>query len=56
MMIEVEIVGVRIELPSNQPLVLLREMHGNAMSLFGSARPKQALSPWPSKAWCRPGR
>jgi len=27
-MIEVEIVGVRIELPSNQPLVLLREMHG----------------------------
>ncbi|HEU4667670.1 MAG TPA: bifunctional nuclease family protein, partial [Arthrobacter sp.] len=25
-MIEVEIVGVRIELPSNQPLVLLREM------------------------------
>src|SRR3712207_2347523 len=28
LMIEVEIVGVRIELPSNQPLVLLREMHG----------------------------
>ncbi|MET1086743.1 MAG: bifunctional nuclease family protein [Arthrobacter sp.] len=27
-MIEVEIVGVRIELPSNQPLVLLREIHG----------------------------
>ncbi|MBX7446162.1 MULTISPECIES: bifunctional nuclease family protein [unclassified Arthrobacter] len=27
-MIEVEIVGVRIELPSNQPLVLLKEMHG----------------------------
>ncbi|GAA2864269.1 bifunctional nuclease family protein [Paenarthrobacter ilicis] len=27
-MIEVEIVGVRIELPSNQPLVLLREING----------------------------
>ena len=27
-MIEVEIVGVRIELPSNQPLVLLKEIHG----------------------------
>lgn len=27
-MIEVEIVGVRIELPSNQPLVLLREVEG----------------------------
>ena len=27
-MIEVEIVGVRIELPSNQPLVLLREKRG----------------------------
>ena len=26
-MIEVEIVGVRIELPSNQPLVLLKEIH-----------------------------
>ena len=34
-MIEVEIVGVRIELPSNQPLVLLREMqpaHGRAVA------------------------
>ncbi|MGT2460422.1 bifunctional nuclease family protein [Sinomonas atrocyanea] len=27
-MIEVEVVGVRIELPSNQPLVLLKEAHG----------------------------
>ncbi|WP_269939351.1 bifunctional nuclease family protein [Arthrobacter sp. HY1533] len=27
-MIEVGIVGVRIEMPSNQPLVLLRELHG----------------------------
>lgn len=27
-MIEVEVVGVRIELPSNQPLVLLRESEG----------------------------
>ncbi len=27
-MIEVEVVGVRIELPSNQPLVLLRETEG----------------------------
>lgn len=27
-MIEVEIVGVRLELPSNQPLVLLKESHG----------------------------
>ncbi|WP_434991859.1 bifunctional nuclease family protein [Arthrobacter sp. Ld5] len=27
-MIEVEVVGVRIELPSNQPLVLLREIAG----------------------------
>lgn len=27
-MIEVAIVGVRIEMPSNQPLVLLRERHG----------------------------
>lgn len=27
-MIEVEIVGVRLELPSNQPLVLLKETHG----------------------------
>ncbi|HKU10383.1 MULTISPECIES: bifunctional nuclease family protein [Sinomonas] len=27
-MIEVEVVGVRIELPSNQPLVLLKEKHG----------------------------
>lgn len=27
-MIEVAIVGVRIEMPSNQPLVLLRELHG----------------------------
>ncbi|MGG5175615.1 bifunctional nuclease family protein [Pseudarthrobacter sp. J1763] len=28
-MIEVELVGVRIELPSNQPLVLLREIGGD---------------------------
>jgi bifunctional DNase/RNase len=28
-MIEVQIVGVRIELPSNQPLVLLKEVHGD---------------------------
>ena len=28
-MIEVEVVGVRIELPSNQPLVLLKETHGD---------------------------
>ncbi|MDP5226230.1 MULTISPECIES: bifunctional nuclease family protein [Arthrobacter] len=27
-MIEVEVVGVRIELPGNQPLVLLKEVHG----------------------------
>lgn len=27
-MIELMIIGVRIEMPSNQPLVLLREMHG----------------------------
>lgn len=27
-MLEVEVVGVRIELPSNQPLVLLKEAHG----------------------------
>ncbi|MBT1002179.1 bifunctional nuclease family protein [Paenarthrobacter sp. DKR-5] len=27
-MIELQIVGVRIELPSNQPLVLLKEVHG----------------------------
>ncbi|MBP2415005.1 bifunctional DNase/RNase [Arthrobacter stackebrandtii] len=27
-MIEVKIVGVRIEMPTNQPLVLLREVHG----------------------------
>ena len=27
-MLEVEIVGVRIELPSNQPLVLLKEIDG----------------------------
>jgi len=27
-MIEVKIVGVRIEMPTNQPLVLLRELHG----------------------------
>ena len=27
-MIEVQIVGVRVEMPSNQPLVLLKEAHG----------------------------
>lgn len=28
-MLEVDVVGVRIELPSNQPLVLLKETHGD---------------------------
>jgi len=28
-MIELEVVGVRIEMPSNQPLVLLRELEGD---------------------------
>lgn len=29
MMIELELVGVRVELPSSQPLVLLKEKHGD---------------------------
>lgn len=28
-MIEVELVGVRVELPANQPIVLLKEVHGS---------------------------
>jgi bifunctional DNase/RNase len=49
-MIEVEIVGVRIELPSNQPLVLLREMHGERHVPICRS---PCISR--SRAWFRPG-
>jgi len=29
MMVNMEVVGVRIEMPSNQPIVLLKEMEGS---------------------------
>ena len=31
MLVQVEVVGVRIEMPSNQPIVLLREVEGEAL-------------------------
>jgi bifunctional DNase/RNase len=48
-MIEVEIVGVRIELPSNQPLVLLREIHGERHVPIWIGTPE---APLPSRGWC----
>lgn len=55
-MIEVEIVGVRIELPSNQPLVLLKEIHGERHVPIWIGTRKPARLHWRSRAWSRRGR
>jgi uncharacterized protein len=36
-----EVVGVRVEMPTNQPIVLLKEVQGERYL--------------PSRGWCRPG-
>ena len=38
---ELRVVGVRVELPTNQPIVLLKEVEGDRFSPYGSARSKR---------------
>ena len=39
MMVNMEVVGVRIEMPSNQPIVLLKEVEGSRFLPMASSMP-----------------
>ena len=54
---EVDVIGVRVEMPSNQPIVLLREVTAaSATCRSGSAPSRPPRSRSPSRASCRRGR
>ncbi|GAB3807266.1 hypothetical protein GCM10027605_37260 [Micromonospora zhanjiangensis] len=46
---ELSVVGVRVELPSNQPIVLLREVEETATCRSGSVRWRPPRSPTSSR-------
>jgi len=48
--IKMNIVGVRVELPTNQPIVLLQEEEESASFPYGSARSRRLRSLSPSRA------
>ena len=51
-----DVIGVRVEMPSNQPIVLLREVTETATCRSGSAPSRPPPSPSPSRVSCRRGR
>jgi hypothetical protein len=50
----VDVLGVRVEMPTNQPIVLLRERAASATCRSGSVRPRRPRSLTPSRASSRP--
>ena len=52
---ELRVVGVRVELPGNQPILLLKETTASATCRSGSAPSRPPRSPSSSRA-CRPAR
>ena len=50
---ELELVGVRVEMPSNSPIVLLKEAHGDRYLPIWMALSRRRRSRSPSRVWSR---
>lgn len=50
-MSEVRVVGIRVEQPQNQPVLLLRESAGIVTCPFGSASRRRQPSRWSNREW-----
>ena len=53
---EMKLLGVRVEMPPDSPVVLLKEAHGNSYLPSGSALPRRRRSRGRSRVRSRPVR
>ena len=49
-MSEMRVIGIRVEQPQNQPVLLLREVNGDRYLPIWIGRPRPPRSPWSSRA------